>query len=747
MSVLAGEQEHVSVGVGARERVAVEPAEQLRGAAEARPQRVLLRAAAGELQPQARVALAGAQERVGEQVDPLLPREAAGVQHDQLAVALLARAQLGREAREVHATVPAADPLGRHAQLAQRRVGRGARRQDAAALAVEGRHHRAHRRLDARVGGAQARVGGQLGVVGADDRHAEQPRDQRRRDPRRAGRDEVDEVVAALGQRLGDGREARHADLQPGVEGDVDLGDDRQAPVDLAVAADDLDLIAGQPALADLAQRVRHAVHPAEAVGHERHAHGVGSARRQLRLLAREERLRRHVRDDGDARREQLERRAAGVAAAALRRAHRMVDRRRQPALVRAAGAAREVAVREVLLLQPRDQAGGVQLEADRTEPRAHEPAAVLGREAGGRLAAACVALAQQPFAQPHDGQRVRRRAAVAAERADGERDRAVRPLGGAALLAAGLDAAGAQVREELLRRPRRRRLRVGAADVDAGMVVGAGDADAAVRLDIDGGGRVQLRRARAVAHLPDREQLGEAAPVARRQRRLDGVERMRERARDLVLVQVGRALLDVARVLLEPVVVVGRDAEAEDVHRLRLAAEPGRQLLGDEDVRPVGELQAAVDRVVVGDGDEVHPAPLGELVDLLRRGGALRQADVALDAELRQLAGGGVAVQVGPAGRREADLVRVHAGRIPAKCGFSVTSGGTSGDRCLTSCAVGPRRKKAGTEPEGPAPAECCAALGARRTTGCSRCERPRCRRPSGSARSRAPRRSAALR
>ena len=69
-------------------------------------------------------------------------------------------------------------------------------------------------------------------MVAADDRHAEQPRDQRRRDPRRAGRDEVDEVVAAVGQRLDDGGDARHADLQAGVEGDVDLGDGGQAPVD-----------------------------------------------------------------------------------------------------------------------------------------------------------------------------------------------------------------------------------------------------------------------------------------------------------------------------------------------------------------------------------------------------------------------------------------------------------------------------------------------------------------------------------
>ena len=42
---------------------------------------------------------------------------------------------------------------------------------------------------------------------------------------------------------------------------------------------------------------------------------------------------------------------------------------------------------------------------------------------------------------------------------------------------------------------------------------------------------------------------------------------------------------LDVVGVGLQPLVVVGRDAVAEDVDGLRLAPEPGGQLLGDEDV------------------------------------------------------------------------------------------------------------------------------------------------------------------
>jgi hypothetical protein len=40
----------------------------------------------------------------------------------------------------------------------------------------------------------------------------------------------------------------------------------------------------------------------------------------------------------------------------------------------------------------------------------------------------------------------------------------------------------------------------------------------------------------------------------------------------------------------------------------------------------------------VVGDRDEVHPPPLGELVDLLGRGRALGKAERSLDPEPREL-------------------------------------------------------------------------------------------------------------
>ena len=73
----AGEQEQVGARVGVGERVALEPAEERRVLAEPLAQRVLLGAAAGEHEVQARVALARGEEGVGEQVGALLARSAA----------------------------------------------------------------------------------------------------------------------------------------------------------------------------------------------------------------------------------------------------------------------------------------------------------------------------------------------------------------------------------------------------------------------------------------------------------------------------------------------------------------------------------------------------------------------------------------------------------------------------------------------------------------------------------------------
>ncbi len=81
-------------------------------------------------------------------------------------------------------------------------------------------------------------------------------------------------------QRLHRGGQARHPDLQARVVGHVELGHGRQAPVDVRVGAEDLDLEARHAALADLLDRARHPVGGADAVGQDRHT-------RDLAVVAR----------------------------------------------------------------------------------------------------------------------------------------------------------------------------------------------------------------------------------------------------------------------------------------------------------------------------------------------------------------------------------------------------------------------------------------------------------------------------
>ncbi|MBA2629714.1 MAG: hypothetical protein H0U84_01650 [Thermoleophilaceae bacterium] len=117
-----------------------------------------------------------------------------------------------------------------------------------------------------------------------------------------------------------------------------------------------------------------------------------------------------------------------------------------------------------------------------------------------------------------------------------------------------------------------------------------------------------------------------------------DGVERMGKGTGDRAALQILGAQLDIGRVALEPLVVRGADAPAENVHGLAFPPKPGGQLLRYEHVRAVDDLEGSADRVVVGDRDEVHAAALGQLIDLLRRSGAFGQPERALHPEARLL-------------------------------------------------------------------------------------------------------------
>jgi hypothetical protein len=324
---------------------------------------------------------------------------------------------------------------------------------------------------------------------------------------------------------------------------------------------------------------------------------------------------------------------------------------------VGAAGAAVELAVVEAFGLHRAHQrhrigAGrrALAVGLDRVDPGRQQGARVPGVDPLAELAAPLAALADHPLGDPQhpSGVGVAGRS-CGGERPGGDRDRRMRPLRGTFLRPTGRGATGAEVGKKLFRRRRGRGLRPGPADVDAGVVVRAADPDRPVGLGVDGGRLVELAGPGAVSDVPDPEQLGEAASMVRVERRGDGEEGVRERGDYPPFVDVADARLEVAGAVLERLVVRGRDPVAEDVDRLALAAEPHGELLGDEDVRTVGDLEAAVDGVVIGDRHEVHPPALGELVDLLGGSRALRQAEGPLDPELGDRRGARVAVHVGP--------------------------------------------------------------------------------------------------
>ena len=266
---------------------------------------------------------------------------------------------------------------------------------------------------------------------------------------------------------------------------------------------------------------------------------------------------------------------------------HGEFDDLAQPPLVDASRLALELGVAEVLALHVVDQrAAG--LDADRSGEGDEQSAGVLGADLSPVLAAANVPLAHHALGDLQDcvgarlgGDRVAVRGRILDQQCAGRQAHCcVRPLGRAALLAARVGAAFADVAQKLFRRGGGWRLCERPPDIHAGMIIRAAGAGTTVRLDVDRGRHVELARAGAVAGLPNREQLREPPPVRRREGRLDRVEGMCQGAGDLVGVQVFRARLDIAVVLLQPGVIVRGDPEAEQVDRLRFPSEPDGELL-----------------------------------------------------------------------------------------------------------------------------------------------------------------------
>jgi hypothetical protein len=96
-------------------------------------------------------------------------------------------------------------------------------------------------------------------------------------------------------------------------------------------------------------------------------------------------------------------------------------------------------------------------------------------------------------------------------------------------------------------------------------------------------------------------------------------------------------------------------------VQLAQVLGEPAGQLFADEHVVARGDALRALDRVVVGDRDEVHPAALGLGVNFVGGAVALGQEIALSTTSAARFGGFAVAVQVGARHRRVQCIVAMR--------------------------------------------------------------------------------------
>ena len=105
--------------------------------------------------------------------------------------------------------------------------------------------------------------------------------------------------------------------------------------------------------------------------------------------------------------------------------------------------------------------------------------------------------------------------------------------------------------------------------------------------------------------------------------------QRVREPVGYPAILQVVGQRINVLAPLLDGGVLIGVDVPGEDVHDAPVLGEARRDLLGQKEVRLVDERQPTRQGVVVGEGDQIHPAQFAQIVLLDRIDVALRTAEV----------------------------------------------------------------------------------------------------------------------
>ena len=99
---------------------------------------------------------------------------------------------------------------------------------------------------------------------------------------------------------------------------------------------------------------------------------------------------------------------------------------------------------------------------------------------------------------------------------------------------------------------------------------------------------------------------------------------------RDLCRLQVSLQLKNIFTYGINLAVLLFRNPPNKDVQLARIVGEIGSDLLADKRAGPIANLQATLNRIVVGNGDVVH-SPVQQLfVQLLRVGIAVREIETA---------------------------------------------------------------------------------------------------------------------
>ena len=124
-------------------------------------------------------------------------------------------------------------------------------------------------------------------------------------------------------------------------------------------------------------------------------------------------------------------------------------------------------------------------------------------------------------------------------------------------------------------------------------------------------------------------------------------VKRMCNGMGDVVLRQVFLQVVDILAQALDFAVLRLVDSPHEQMHLAAVLGEIGRHLLADECARLVRDFEATLDAVVVGDGDEIHPARAKQVVEFPGLGIAVGKIEPARDPFRGAVAEAGMDVEV----------------------------------------------------------------------------------------------------